>query len=159
MNQSNVSHASSGPERSPFQSVESALNRKPLPGPTWAWAGLAAAAVCGLVFLVTRGPAEHRPHAEKLASTESAEPAAPNAAPVAAAEPAPSPTPPVSDAPAPAPAPSAAPADVPASDAPAVASDATPAKAGDDVVASAPVATKKKGRGAHGGRKHSARAH
>jgi hypothetical protein len=150
MNQSNLSQSPIGAEHSAFQSAQSALTRKPLPGPTWAWPVLAAVAVAGLAYLVTRAPAEHvaqRP--AEPAVIASAEPAAPSPA-LAAATPPAEPTPPAASS-APAPAPSAAPP-----------ADAPAAKASDDsagAVASAAPATKKGKRAAthRASRKHSAR--
>jgi hypothetical protein len=140
MIQSNASHPAST-ERSPFQSAQSALARKPLPGPMWAWAGLAAVAVSGLAYLVTRGPAEHAPRA--AAQVSSAEPDAPNPEVATAAASGPSPSP--AEAPA-----AAAPENAaPNGGAAPPAAEPEPAKASDgaaDVVASNTPVTKKKAR-------------
>ncbi|HVZ35964.1 MAG TPA: hypothetical protein VG963_26235, partial [Polyangiaceae bacterium] len=81
-----------------FQSAERALNRKALPGPSWAWGALAAVALVGLGYLVMPGsepaPAKHgaaeAAHEGTAAKAEAA-PAA-NANPSApAATPAPAP--------------------------------------------------------------------
>jgi len=52
MTQSNLSNSTSVPEHSAFQSAQSALARKPLPGPRWAWPGVAALAVAAVAYLV-----------------------------------------------------------------------------------------------------------
>jgi len=69
-------------EPSPFGSAQNALARKALPGPTWAWAGLAAIAVSALGYLVTRSPAPaHAAHPPSSVAAEpgAAEPGAPPA--------------------------------------------------------------------------------
>lgn len=162
MTQPNLSNSTSSTEHSAFQSAQSALARKPLPGPRWAWPGVAALAVAGVAYLVAGTSGEHT--SQRAAPAPSAEGAPSEASnPVttttAALEPA---------APAPAPAPTppaAAPAPAPANDLAAAApkADAEPAKASEDAeqaVASASAVTKKKARGgAHRAkRKRSARA-
>jgi hypothetical protein len=158
MTQFNLSNSStSGAESSAFQSAQSALARKPLPGPRWAWPGAAALAVAAVAYLVAGTSGEHASHrAAPSPSAEGAPPEAPGptTTTVAALEPA---------------APVAAPPDPPAS-APVNDLAASPAKveaeaakASDDskqAVASASVTTKKKARGnAHRAkRKRSARA-
>jgi hypothetical protein len=105
MTQSNLSHSPNGAEHSAFQSVQSALNRKPLPGPRWAWPSAAALAVVGVAYLVagtSGGHAAHRP----APSAESAQPEASSpttTTTTAALQPAPPHAAP-GDAPAPAPA-------------------------------------------------------
>jgi hypothetical protein len=162
MNQFNVSPTDTSAQHSAFHSAQSALTRKPLPGPIWAWPVLAAVAAAGLVYLVTRGPGEHAA-ARPAAPSASAAADAPNLI-VASAVPASEPAPAFS-APTLAPSPSsAAPVDAaPKGDAASSATSDTSAKASDGsqgAVASASPATKKKGRAsAHRvTRKHSARA-
>jgi hypothetical protein len=103
MTQSNLSHSPNGAEHSAVQSVQSALNRKPLPGPRWAWPSAAALAVVGVAYLVagtSGGHAAHRP----APSAESAPPEASSPTTTTAAlQPAP-PQAAAGDAPAPAPA-------------------------------------------------------
>jgi hypothetical protein len=160
MTQSNLSNSTSSTQHSAFHSAQSALARKPLPGPRWAWPGVAALAVAGVAYLVAGTSGEHSSH--RAAPSPSAEGAPSEASnPVttttAALEPA---------APAAAPTqPAAAPPPAPANDLAAAApkAEAEPAKASDDTeqaVASASGTTKKKARGgAHRAkRKRSARA-
>ncbi len=149
MTQSNLSNSTSGAEHSAFQSTQSALARKPLPGPRWAWPGVAALAVAAVAYLVAGTSGEHAGHrAAPSPSAETAPPEASNPASttVAALEPA---------------APAATPTGSPASSVTAppvndLAASPTngetdPAKAdsaSEPAVASAPASTKRKARGA-----------
>ena len=143
MNRTNFSQPASGAEHSAFQSAQSALARKPLPGPRWAWPVLGVVAIAGVAFLVTGTSGDHPAHRAP----------APEAAESASAE-APPPTP--APAPAPDPAPPAAAANPPAATASPAANDSAPAAAAtepaksgdasDDAVASAPAGKKKKAR-------------
>jgi hypothetical protein len=167
MNPSNVSDPPSGAEHSAFQAAQSALTRKPLPGPIWAWPVLAAVAAAGLVYLVTSSPPGHvaqRP--AEPASTVKSEVAALTPEPAAAAAPAANPAATAeasASAAAPTP-PGAPPADAPKDGATAAATpDTASAKASDDspaAVESASPATKKSKRAAarRASRKHSAKA-
>jgi len=155
MIQPNDSHSTNGAGYSAFASAQTALARKPLPGPIWAWPIIAAVAAAGLVYLVTSGSPEH---AAPRAKQESAAPAEGEAAAAAV-----TPAPPSEPSPAPAAStetPAAAPAApaeaaavaAPANDGAAAAPAAEPAKASDETAqavasASAPT-TKKKSRGA-----------
>lgn len=164
----------SGAQRSAFSSAQSALARKPLPGPAWLWPGLAALAVAGVAYLVAGtsdgGHASHRaaatPSAEGSApSAEGAAPPAEGAAPAAEGA-----TPPTTDGPTtttaalqPA-APGADPASPPAAAADPAAEpakeEAEPAKANEateQAVASA-APTKKKARGNRAKRKRATKA-
>jgi hypothetical protein len=166
MTQSNFSNSTSGAEPSAFQSAQSALARKPLPGPRWAWPGVAVLAVAGVAYLVAGTSGEHAGHrAAPSPSAESAPPEAPSpiTTTTAALEPTAPATPPA--------APAAAPATPPAAPAPAAVNDlaaspakaeAEPTKASNDTeqaVASVSATTKKKVRGAahRAKRKRSAR--
>jgi hypothetical protein len=155
MTQPNLSNSTSSTEHSAFQSAQSALARKPLPGPRWAWPGVAALAIAGVAYLVAGTSDEHTsqraaPSAEG-APSEASNPITTTTAALEPAAPAPAPTPPA-----------AAPAPAPANDLAAAApkADAEPAKASEDTeqaVASASAVTKKKARG-RAKRKRSARA-
>jgi len=161
MNPFNVSQSTSSAEPSAFQSAQSALARKPLPGPRWAWPCVAALAVAGVAYLVAGTSGEHTTHRAALTpSAESTPPEGSSPAPTTAAatEPTRSTAAPASPA-APAPANdtataaangnAAAPAGENAA-APAQA-EATPAKPSDgseQKVASAAPVSKKKARGA-----------
>jgi hypothetical protein len=159
MTQSNFSNSTSGAEPSAFQSAQSALARKPLPGPRWAWPGVAALAVAAVGYLVAGTSGEHPGHrAAPSPSAESAPPEAPS--PITTTTAALEPT-----------APAAAPATPPEAPAPTAVNDlaaspakaeAEPTKASNDTeqaVASASTTTKKKVRGAahRAKRKRSAR--
>jgi hypothetical protein len=160
MTQSNVSESVSDAEQSAFQSAQSALAGKPLPGPRWVWPGVAALAVAAVAYLVAGTSGEHAGHrAAPSPSAEGASPEAPNPATTTAAAAEPTP-------------PAAAPSNPPALPAPAPVNDlaaspkaeAEPAKASADteqVVASASAIIKKKARGAahRGNRKRPPRAH
>lgn len=73
------------PASPPFQSAQRSLAARALPGPSWAWAGLACLAAGALAFLVTRDAAapangKHALRAElgaAEASTQVASPAGP----------------------------------------------------------------------------------
>jgi hypothetical protein len=158
MTQLNLSNSStSGAELSAFRSAQSALARKPLPGPRWVWPGVAALAVAAVAYLVAGTSGEHVSHrAASSPSAEGASPEAPNptTTTVAALEPV-----------APVAAPTQPPASAPVNElaaSPAKA-EVEPAKASDDgkqALASASAITKQKVRGsAHRAkRKRSARA-
>jgi hypothetical protein len=156
MTQFNLSNSTSGAEHSAFQSAQSALARKPLPGPRWAWPGVAGLAVAAVAYLVAGSSGEHAGHRPAPSpSAESAPPEAPNpvTTTVAALEPTAPTTPPAAPAP-------AAVNDLAASPAKA---EAEPTQVGNDTeqaVASASATTKKKVRGAahRAKRKRSARA-
>jgi hypothetical protein len=160
MTQFNSSNSTSGAEHSAFQSAQSALARKPLPGPRWAWPGVAALAVAAVAYLVAGTSGEHAGQHPTPPAAEGAPPEAPNpvTTTVAALEPtaaAPAPTtPPASPAPAPVNDLAAAPPKAEAEAAKA-SEDAAPA------VASASASTKKKARGAahRAKRKRSDQAH
>jgi hypothetical protein len=163
MTQPNLSDSTNGAEQhSAFHSAQSALARKPLPGPRWAWPGVAALAVAGVAYLVAGTSGEHAGHkpapspsAEGAPTEEAAnpvttttaalQPAAPEAAPT---------TPPAAPAP-PAPAPAS---DVAAAPPKAEAEPAKPSDAAEAAVASAAPTTKKKARGHRAKRKRSAPA-
>jgi hypothetical protein len=59
MTDSNLSDPPASADRSPFQGSQNALTRRALPGPAWAWPVLGVLAAAGLLYLVTRSPAEH----------------------------------------------------------------------------------------------------
>lgn len=147
--------ASGGPAHFAFQSTQSALTRKALPGPTWLWGviGAAAAAVLAWVVTGTTSPAPSK-HAANTAQLEAP------AEPAAAAEATPgAPTPPPEPEPA---AVAAAPA--PAAEAPAAAADdgekAAPAAAEEESAAkperTKKAKTKKRGRATRASRKRAA---
>lgn len=147
MTQPHLSNATNGAEHSAFQSTQSALARKPLPGPEWAWPGVAALAVAAIAYLVAGTSGEHAAHSpppSAPAESPPAEAASPTTTTTVAAlqPPAPAPAAAPTNPPAPAPADVAAPAPKP---------EAEPTKARDDsehAVASSSALTKKKLRGA-----------
>jgi hypothetical protein len=72
MTQSNLSHPATSADGSAFQGTQTALTRKALPGPAWAWPVLGVLAAAGLAYVVTRGSAEHA--APRTAHTEESTP-------------------------------------------------------------------------------------